>query len=578
MKVLIRIYKEARDYWGYIIFSAITLLMVTGTSLVIPGLMQSMVAVLENDGDIYTSLQEISRIAIVLFGFYVAQTILRFLNSYICHYAAWRFVADIRTKIYTHFQKLPLSYYHDKQTGQLMSRVVNDTHSFEILIAHTVPDLASAVILFIGVTIILFHTNVTLALLTFIPIPFILMVAPFIKKIKAQHREAQKHLAELNATLQDNFSGIKEIQIFNRQEYESDRVRDYSTRYSSKLTKALLYSAIVHPSINFLTSMGNVIVVGIGGYLALTGTDLSISQIVGFLMYLSMFYGPVSSLARISEDMQAGLVGGERVFEILDTEPDISDKENAVDVPFLNGEISFENVSFSYNKDTVVLNNVSFNIQPKKMIALVGPTGVGKTTLSTLLPRFYSPTDGTIRIDGIDIADMTLESLRKNISMVLQDVFLFNATLKENIMYGNPTATFEEVIDASKAACIHDYINSLPEGYDTIVGERGVRLSGGQKQRISIARSILCKSSILILDEATSAVDTETESQIQLAIQKLAGSRTMLVIAHRLSTVKKADCIFVFQDGKIAERGNHDELLAQEGLYKQLVDAQAIKE
>ena len=580
VKTLFRIYREARSYWGCIAFSAATLLLITASNLLVPRLMQDMIAVLERDNVSAESLPEIYRIAAVLLIVYAAQAVLRFFNSYVGHLGAWRFVSQIRTKVYDHLQRLSIAYYHDKQTGQLMSRVVNDTNAFETLIAHAIPDLAGAAILFVGVAAILFATNATLALLTCIPIPFILMLSPLLKKIRAQHRKAQVHIAELNANLQDNFSGIKEIHIFDRQDYERDRVEANSRKHADALMKALLYSAVIHPSIGFFTSLGNVIVVGVGGCLALAGggKDLQISEIVGFFMYLGMFYGPVAQLARIVEDMQAGIAGGERVFEILGTESEIRDSPAAREAPMLDGRIAFENVSFAYGEGPAVLDGVSFEAPPRQMFALVGPTGVGKTTLVALMSRFYDPTAGRITLDGIDLREMKLESLRKNISVALQDVFLFNATVKENILYGNPEAADHEVEEAARMACIHDFIASLPQGYETVVGERGVRLSGGQKQRISIARSLLCRSSVLLLDEATSAVDTQTEREIQDAIQRIAGSRTLVVIAHRLSTVKKADCILVFRDGGIVERGRHDELIQKGGFYKRLVEIQNIRE
>jgi ATP-binding cassette subfamily B protein len=397
------------------------------------------------------------------------------------------------------------------------------------------------------------------------------------KKIQVMHKNAQIYIADLNSKLQDNFSGIKEIQIFNREDNEYINIHGKASKHASALIKALFYSAIIHPSIGFLTSLGNVIVIGVGGYLVLYNKGMDISEVVGFLMYLSMFYGPVASFARIIEDMQAGIAGGERVFEILDAETSVKEKSDAEVLLKTEGNIIFENVSFQYNSDSVVLNNVSFNIPAKKMFALVGPTGVGKTTLSALIPRFYDVTSGRILIDGHDVRDVTLKSLRDNISMVLQDVFLFNGTIKENIMYGRPEASDSEVEKAAKMACIHDFIDGLPEKYETVVGERGVRLSGGQKQRISIARSLLCESPVLILDEATSAVDTDTEREIQEAIQKIAGSCTLIVIAHRLSTVKRADSIIVLEDGEVKEQGTHEELIAKEGIYKHLVDIQNIK-
>ena len=578
MKSLIKIYKEARTYWVQILLSTLSLLMITGTSLFAPRLMQNMIKILETDGADESYMNRIITIALWLAVIYLIQSVMRYLNSYYCHVAAWNFVSDIRVKLYDHLQKLSLSYFSDKQTGQLLSRIMSDTTSLEVLIAHAIPELVGAITLFAGVTVILFVINWKLALLTCVPIPFILFMAPMLKKMRRKHKEAQIHAAELSGVLQDNLSGIKEIQIFNKQDYERKKVNHFSSTHVGSLLQALRYSAIFHPGINFFTSLGNVIVVVFGGLLALKYKTLETNEIVAFFMYLSMFYGPVSSFARILDDMQSGIACADRVFEILDTPSEVEEMPDAIDVPVLSGEVGFNNVSFAYKDDMPVISNISFKIPAKQMVAVVGATGVGKSTLASLLPRFYDTTEGNITIDGIDIKNMTFNSLRKNISVVLQDVFLFNGTIRDNILYGNDDANEENLIQAAKIACIYDFIESLPEKFDTMVGERGMRLSGGQKQRISIARSILCKSSVLIMDEATSAVDTETENQIKRAIASISGNRTMLVIAHRLSTVRSADFIIVLDNCKIAEIGTHDELIAQNGLYKHLVEMQNISE
>ncbi|MCL1794436.1 MAG: ABC transporter ATP-binding protein/permease [Oscillospiraceae bacterium] len=581
MIILAKVYKSAKKYWKFIAFSALVMLGLTAINLVAPRLTQNMVKILEDNikmgGDAEKLLGDVIFIASALLAVFLLRALLTFLQNYVSHYAAWNFVAEIRTNIYGHLQRLSVGYYHDKQTGQLMSRVMNDTAAFETLIAHAIPDLVSSIILFVGVTIILFWTNPVLAGLTCIPIPFILLTTPLIKKIRAMHKDAQVFVGDLNSKLQDNFSGIKEIQIFTREDDEYADVGKKASKHAGALIKALFYGAIMHPIIGFLTSLGNVIVIGVGGYLVLFDRGMDISAVVGFLMYLSLFYGPVASFARIIEDMQAGIAGGERVFEILDAETDVKEIQKAQVLQKAGGSIAFENVSFSYNEDGPVLKNVSFEVPAKKMFALVGPTGVGKTTVAALIPRFYDPEKGRILLDGRDIKEVTLKSLRENISMVLQDVFLFNGTIKENILYGRPGASDQEVENAAKMACIHDFIDGLPQKYETVVGERGVRLSGGQKQRISIARSLLCGSPVLILDEATSAVDTETEQEIQDAIQKIAGSCTLVVIAHRLSTVKRADCIIVLEEGEVRETGSHDELIAKGGAYRRLVEMQNIK-
>ncbi|MEG0770749.1 MAG: ABC transporter ATP-binding protein [Clostridia bacterium] len=572
MKQIIRLIKYAKEWRKYLIISTLSLLGITGIALVSPSIIRNILAIIEGNFTA-SDMPTIFWLSLLMLLLYALRGVFQFLSNYYGHVTSWNLVSKIRVMLYDHFQKLSMSYYGDKQTGQLMSNVVNDTATFENLIAHSLPDLISNVILFVGVTIILFTVNPILALLTCIPIPFIFLLSKILRKMRRNFKKAQQKVANLNAVLQDNFSGMKEIQVFNKQDYERNRVKEQSDDYSKSIIKALYYSGIFHPIIAFLSSIGTVVVMGFGGYLALKGL-IKISDIVAFLLYLSMFYGPVTALARVLEDVQMALSGAERVFAVLDTEPTIKDSENAKEVDYLDGQISFEDLSFSYDDTTKVLNHISFSVSPGEMVALVGATGVGKSTISALISRFYEPTGGRITMDGIDIRDITLHCLRNEISLVLQDVFLFNGTIYENIAYGKDNATREEVINAAKIACIDDFITNLPQGYDTMVGERGMRLSGGQKQRLSIARCILKNSSIMILDEATSAVDTETEKEIQLAIDKIVGTRTLIVIAHRLSTIRKADKILVLDKGEIVESGTHDKLIAKHGVYYNLCNIQ----
>jgi len=573
MKNLIRLIRYARPYWSLLILTVVSTFAITALNLLVPWMVRDLVSLLTNTLD-SGAMRHIVVISGVLFISYLVKIVFSFMRNYLSHKAAWNLVADMRVTVYDHLQKLSLRYYHDKQTGQLMSRTTNDTATFEALIAHSVPDMITNVLILVGVTVMMFMMNATLAALTFIPVPFLLVGGwVFSKRIRPNFSEAQKTLADLNSTLQDNLSGMKEIQVFNQQPSEKKRVAKSAASYATAILHALKLSAIFHPSVEAISSMGTVIVVGFGGWLALQ-EKINVADIVGFLLFLGQFYQPISSLARVTEDLQMSMAGAERVFEVLDTEPDILDKADAVEVRRTSGEITFDHVAFHYILSAPVLKDISFTAAPGEMIALVGPTGVGKTTIISLLARFYDVNGGSIRLDGNDIRNLTLATLRNQISIVLQDIFLFNGSVAENIAYGSKSATRADIERAARIARADDFIAALPEGYDTHIGERGVKLSGGQKQRLSIARAVLRDTPILILDEATASVDVETEAKIQQAIQELAGSRTILVIAHRLSTVKRADRILVIEDGLISESGTHDALLARDGLYRQLCEVQ----
>jgi len=519
------------------------------------------------------SLPRVYGLGGLLLGLLIVRGFCQYFNNYLGHKASWNLVARSRARVYEHFELLSLGYYSDKQTGQLMSRVINDTATFENLIAHAIPDLTTNVITVAGVIIILFATNAHLAWIVCVPLPFIVCISYFLRKIRKNYRRGQQEVAVLNAMLQDNLSGMREIQAFNKQAYEGERIAQQAKKHASVLIHALWYSSVMNPIVNFLSSIGVVLVLVFGPLIALSGA-LNVADVVAFLLYLGLLYAPVATLTRVFEDLQQSVAGAERVFEVLDTPPDITDAPDAWDAPRLRGELTFDHVGFRYSDDIQVLDDVSFHVNPGEMVAIVGPTGVGKTTISSLITRFYEPTSGRITMDGHDISGLTLKSLREQLSLVMQDVFLFNGTIAENIAYGSEGATPSEIEAAARAACIHAFVASLPDGYDTMIGERGVRLSGGQKQRISIARAILRNSPILLLDEATSAVDTETESEIQEAIGKIAGTRTLLVIAHRLSTIQRADQILVMENGRIVERGRHEELLALGGVYRKLCDMQ----
>ena len=573
MKMLWKLTKEATRYKGLYVLAILSTLGLTIINLAAPRILSAMTGIVEKGVD-EAALTIISRLAFLLLALYLLRILFRYLSNYLAHKAAWYLVGDLRSRLYNKLQSLDLGFFHDKQTGDLMSRVVNDTRDFELLYAHMIPDMITNVVTFLGVLVILLTINWKLALITCFPIPLILLSGVvFAKVVRPFFRTSQKYMGELNAQLQDSLSGLQEIQSFGQEAYESERVHKKNFKQVDAMLRALRASAIFHPSVEFLSSIGTILVVFFGGYMAVKN-QLSVEDIVAFILYLSLFYAPVSGLANLLENLQQSLAGAERVALVLETPSQIENAPDAVDIGNVDGAITFENVSFHYSNNVPVLKDISFECKPGMMVALVGPTGVGKTTTAQLISRFYDPTEGRVLVDGKDVKTVTLESLRHNISPVLQDTFLFNGTIAENIAYARPDATRAEIEEAAKAANIHEDILSMPEQYETKVGERGLRLSGGQKQRVAIARAILRRSPIIVLDEATASIDVHTEKQIQKAIKNITGKRTIIAIAHRLSTIKDADMILFIHEGEIVERGTHEELLALKGYYYEMQAAQ----
>ncbi|MFW6006794.1 MAG: ABC transporter ATP-binding protein [Bacillota bacterium] len=575
MKEFKALLKFVKPYKWLLFLATLCMVLVTVMNMAGPWMIRNLIQTVTQgvSGDV--SLKQINFLAGAVILVYILRAISQFGTNYISHYAAWNILEEIRQYLYDHLQKLSLKFFQDKQTGELMSRVINDTRNFEQLLAHAIPTILVNGLLLVGVSSILFTMNINLALYTLIPIPVLAwMVLKFSKLSRPLFRNAQKEIASVNSILQDNFSGIKEIKAFTQEEHESKQTWKKISAHTSAILQALKLSNAFHPGIQFVSSTGTVIVIFFGGRLALSG-DLALEDLVAFLLYLNIFYQPITALGRINEGLQQALASAERVIEILNEKPEIIETPDAREINEVKGKIEFNKVNFRYVENIPILKDISFKIKPGETLALVGPTGVGKTTIAHLIPRFYDANSGNIYIDDINIKKFTTSSLRKQISLVSQDVFLFNGTIKENIKYGQMNASDNDIIEAARTANAHEFILELENGYDTKVGERGVKLSGGQKQRISIARAILKDAPILILDEATSSVDTQTEQLIQEALDKLKENKTTVVIAHRLSTIQEAEQIIVLEKGKIEEKGKHEELLNNNGLYKQLCKAQS---
>lgn len=575
MKPLGFVLKFAKKYVRSLILTVISMLLLVGVQLIVPWIIRTLINTVTSGNLSSETFEKIGQLALIVLGLYVLKAGLQFVRSYMAHIAGWGVVADMRKHVYNHLQRLNLRYYEDKQTGQMMSRVVNDTDLFEQLIAHSVPDVFVNVLTFVGVTIVLMNLNWKLTLLSMIPIPLVIFsLRIYAKKVRPAFVFRQKQLGELNAVLNDNISGIREIKAFTQEHRSSSVVGRKVEDYKNSNLSALRLMATFSPFVEFTSSLGILIIIYFGGRLVVQG-GLPIADLVAFFLYLDLFYQPVRNLSNAWEAIQNALAGADRVSDLLGQEPELQLLGDAQSITGRSaGRLTFENVDFYYQPGEKVLEDINLEIPSQSVVALVGPTGVGKSTMASLIPRFYDVCSGSIKLDGVDIRKIQLESLRKQISIVLQDVFLFYGTVHENILFGNPDATQSQVIEAAKAANAHDFISQLPEGYETMIGERGVKLSGGQKQRISIARALLRDSPILILDEATSAVDTETELLIQEALERLMVGRTTILIAHRLSTIYNADQIVVLDENRIAEIGSHNELIQSGGLYQRLVHVQ----
>lgn len=513
-------------------------------------------------------LQVLLPIGVAMLIMYIVQALCKYYVSYQGHMMGANMERDMRQQLFDHYEKLSFSYYDQNNSGQMMSKLVSDLFDISEMAHHGPENLFISLIKIIGSFVFLFVINRWLAIPLLVLVFFMILFSySQNRRMQATFMDNRQKIGDINSSLQDTLAGIRVVQSFANEEIERDKFRHSNENFlHSKDANYRCMGSFMSGNLFFQGLMYLVTLV-FGGWLIAKG-QIETADLAMYALYIGIFISPIQILVELTEMMQKGLSGFRRFLAVVETEPDIVDAEDAKPLENVKGTVEYKDVSFHYSDDdTLVLSDVSFRIDAGKSVALVGPSGSGKTTICSLLPRFYDVTGGSIRIDGKDIRSLSLESLRNNIGLVQQDVYLFCGSIKDNISYGKPGASIEEIIDAAKKANIHDFIMSLPDGYDSYVGERGTRLSGGQKQRISIARVFLKNPPILILDEATSALDNESERWIQHSLEELAKNRTTITIAHRLSTIRNADEILVVADTGIAERGTHEELLAANGIY-----------
>ncbi len=574
MKHLLRTATFLRPYAWQVTATMAILLTITGLNLLVPRIIQNVI----DDGLMQGDTAYLVRAAFILLGLGLGSAFLNFLNRYLSAWIATKVGYDLRNRMYNHIQYLPFTYHDHTQSGQLISRCIEDVRSIEQFAGSSVAELVRFVFLTVGILAAMLSQNPTLAVISLLPmIPLILMTSSFGTKIGALFFAVDAAVGEVSNRLQENVVGVQVVRAFAREPYETQRFDTANRDVFVKWVRVIDEWARIMPTTGWLTTLGTILILFFGGQMVMDGT-LTIGAIGAFNFYILMMAEPAQSLTGLVNAGGEAAAGAQRVFEVLDTQPAIQSPADAVKPEALRGAVEFRGVGLKYQDEkSSSLAEIDLKVESNRIVALIGQTGSGKTSLINLIPRFYDVTEGAVLVDGVDVRQMDLTALRRQIGIVLQTSLLFSDTIKANIAYGRPEATDEEVIAAARAAQAHEFIEGFPNGYETIVGERGVTLSGGQRQRVAIARALLMNPRILILDDSLSSVDTQTEKLIQAALDSLMEGRTTFVIAHRLSTVRRADLILVMDKGRIVERGTHHELLSQGGLYKEIHDLQLMQ-
>jgi ATP-binding cassette subfamily B protein len=574
MRVLFRLLGFVRPHKRLLVWAYVALLFSTALQLVLPRLLGESIDRVLEAGDF--SFLVWAGLAMVLIA--ALRGIFAYFENYLRESLAQHVTYDIRNILYNHLQRMSFAYHDEQQTGQLMSRATADVEALRFFVSMGIVRTSYLVLLVLAVGSLLLTIHWPLALICLLFLPVVIVRAMYISgKLRAIWTRAQERTAELGAVVQENLTGMKVVKVFAQDDYEKRKFSDKASELAAEHLAAVRVQASNTPLMNFLFMGITVVILWFGGREIIAGR-FTTGELTQFIIYLAMLQMPVRMMGFFVNIAARAVSSGQRIFEVLDADSPVEERPGAIQLKEVKGRVALDHVSFQYNGSAPVLRDISFEIEPGQVVALLGATGSGKSTVVHLLPRFYDVSGGRVLIDGTDVRDVTFESLRRNVGIVQQDVFLFSSTIRDNIAYGAVQATDEQVVWAAKTAEIHDFIKSLPDGYDTWVGERGMTLSGGQKQRVAIARTLLMDPRILILDDSTASVDTKTESRIRHALQTLIKGRTTFVIAQRLSTVKNADVILVLEDGRIVQRGNHAELVAVPGPYREVYEMQLLQQ